>query len=818
MSFSDPWGLLLAGLAPVICWRLRASASRPLKLWLCLLLGLIALAAAGPRAGSQSDRRRIFLLIDRSASYRGGAERSLAGLPERLSARDQIWLVPFGGGPALAAGPIAPEQLPAALARISEVGIDAQATSVGQALRFLATLEPRPGDVLLLSDGIDSQRGQVWQAPSGKRVFVLAPKPQPDMRLVAVRTPPALLPGVRFGIAVDVASTSAGKAQLELKRGGKVIVRRSVVLEGPGQLTLLLSDRVSAAGWVDYQLQLMPAAGQAEQTLANNRYTLRRLVGRKPGVLWLCASGQPSELLGALADRLQLQFARPDSLHPRQLADVTAVVLDDLAARRMTDAVEARLVQFIQAGGGCLFLGGQRSLADGGWIERPLERELPVWLRPRSRPRPPAAVAVLIDCSGSMAGRKLQMAAVALGDLIETLEDGTELTVWSFAYSHQLLLPRVKLGKARQPLMAQIQRRLLAGRGTRFEPVLSAAHKELAASKLANRILIMITDGQTQEQRLAVGDLRKSGVALQVLLTGDRESAALSDLIDQADGKTLRVTQLKNLPLFLLAQYRSKRWEMLVPGPVPVRAVSSRLGRLAQVKFPPLAGSCRTSLKPGATALLLAGKKPGHPVYASWMRAGGRVAYLALDLEGPWGISYRAWPERGNLLGHALLWTAGGERLRPVSLRAEFTDGLVELVAVVRGNVPRPRLQVIARAGEQTQSTRLVAVAPGVYRARLALTPGLIWRLRLQEIGRSRTLDSRQIGVPYGPELARLAPRPGPLAQLARASGGGWLTSIARYQPSPAARRPGRDLSDICWLLAGLLLLLGVGFPRWVGR
>src|SRR6185295_10352491 len=87
------------------------------------------------------------------------------------------------------------------------------------------------------------------------------------------------------------------------------------------------------------------------------------------------------------------------------LAPFAGVVLDDVSAERLTSAAAEALAAYVEdAGGGLLMLGSARSLALSGYPTTPLERIIPVDLRPRAGQRATSVDLVLVfDKSGSMA-------------------------------------------------------------------------------------------------------------------------------------------------------------------------------------------------------------------------------------------------------------------------------------------------------------------------------------------------------------------------------------------------------------------------------
>ncbi|MCB9545865.1 MAG: YARHG domain-containing protein [Myxococcales bacterium] len=111
--------------------------------------------------------------------------------------------------------------------------------------------------------------------------------------------------------------------------------------------------------------------------------------------------------------------------------------------------------------------------------------------------RPPLALALVVDTSGSMEGEKIEHARFAARTLIEALGPADEVALVAFASDVQVVRPRVALGQADVPALLATVDALSATSSTALHGGLVAGLKELeGAPPAAVRRLLLISDGQ----------------------------------------------------------------------------------------------------------------------------------------------------------------------------------------------------------------------------------------------------------------------------------------------------------------------------------
>mgnify|MGYP000659148326 CR=1 FL=1 len=130
-----------------------------------------------------------------------------------------------------------------------------------------------------------------------------------------------------------------------------------------------------------------------------------------------------------------------------QLSGYDGVILSDVPAHQLGDPLMNALRDYVdKLGGGLVMLGGPGSFGVGGYYRTPIEEVLPVRLKaPDEEEKQSAAVAIVLDRSGSMAGEKLEMAKSAAIATAEVLGHNDSLGVWAFDSEAHVVAPMTRL-------------------------------------------------------------------------------------------------------------------------------------------------------------------------------------------------------------------------------------------------------------------------------------------------------------------------------------------------------------------------------------
>lgn len=190
------------------------------------------------------------------------------------------------------------------------------------------------------------------------------------------------------------------------------------------------------------------------------------------------------------------------------------------------------LSDFVMAGGGESYLGVWVDVPEGG-----------------SRVRPPVALSVIVDTSGSMAGPKMDDAKVATRRLVEQLHDGDIVALGSFDdVARERVSPRVLDGIERNRFFSAIAELRPEGSTNLFDGLrLGEMHVGRSPLTHAVRRVVVISDGQanvgpsTPEALGRVAQLGADQSGTQVTAIGvglDYDERTLNALAMQSSGRT----------------------------------------------------------------------------------------------------------------------------------------------------------------------------------------------------------------------------------------------------------------------------------------
>ncbi|MCB9508479.1 MAG: VWA domain-containing protein [Sandaracinus sp.] len=191
----------------------------------------------------------------------------------------------------------------------------------------------------------------------------------------------------------------------------------------------------------------------------------------------------------------------------------------------------------------------------GVWIDAPDQGAVEVVTRP------PMAVSLVVDTSGSMSGPKIENARLAASSLIESLADGDIVSVYAFSNGVAEVAPPTTLGPmTRGDLMNRV-RYLHAGGGTNLYGGVSTALQQLARSPSSHpvRRVFLVSDGQANvgpSDPASLGQLAANGTewGAQVSAIGvglDYDERTLGALAVQSSGRLWHLEQPYQLAAIL---------------------------------------------------------------------------------------------------------------------------------------------------------------------------------------------------------------------------------------------------------------------------
>lgn len=770
LTLSTPEALYALALVPLLSWLARGSLSSLSRKRLVMVIALrsagfaaLTLALAGPIEETRAHRTSTVLAVDVSRSLAPEAQAHAQRYVSRLLATrgdGHVALVTFAREPEA-------QPLPgsSSLGGLPHLGAR-DASDIERALSYArALLAPEAiPQLVLLSDGRET-RGSLLRAAydlaaQGVRLHVVpAPEPaQPEVGVRALVAPAEARLGGPFSLRATLSASAPARVHLLLLREGapnQPDAARTLSLAA-GETTVTFESRATHAGALRYRLTLRPEPGdrlpendQAEATV--------RVVG-PPRVLYVEREPQAGQALSSLLRHagfeveLRAAAAAPRSLD--ELRDTDFYLLSDVPAAQLPHAKQEVIAAYVRAGGTFMMSGGERSFGPGGYARTRLAAILPVSMQGAlEREEPSLALVLLIDKSGSMAGDKLERAKEAAIATAQLLTPDQQLGVIGFDASPMRIL---RLGPAHaKAASARAIGLLSAGGGTALFPALDACYDELRGVRARAKHVIVLTDGQTDDEPLAplVRSMHADGITISTIGLGDDvQRVLLRELAESAGGRAYFTRDPASVPrLFAQEATLAARSQNVE------RSVRARRGLAGDFlkgvpieRAPPLAGFVRTRPRPPPAEVAIE-TEGGEPLLARMRVGRGWALALTTDLKPRWSASWFTWPPFSRLIAqlvraHVAPAPERGERILPI--QAEVTDDMLRASIEVLDAQERfvNRLTGVLEARhEGTLSaplrSPLHAVSPGRYEAALPIE-------RLGRIALEATLE--------GPDGARM--------------------------------------------------------------
>jgi Ca-activated chloride channel homolog len=374
-----------------------------------------------------------------------------------------------------------------------------------------------------------------------------------------------------------------------------------------------------------------------------------------------------------------------------ELAGFDAILLSDVAAHRLGTEWMTAVREFVEKlGGGLIMLGGPQSFGAGGYLKSPLEEVLPVRLRaPDDEEKQSAAVALVLDRSGSMAGEKLEMAKSAAIATAEVLARSDHLGVYAFDSEVKVVTPMTRLTTT-GGVVGQIGG-LAAGGGTNLEPTFQVAREALRRVRAKVKHMIILTDGQTAGggYETMAAACRAEGITISTVALGDGAHVGLLQAVAVAGGGQSYTSLTPEGIVRIFTQDTLMHTGRMLREEAFDARVNERhemLKGLEEWEAPPLLGYVRTVRKASAQVPLVTDQ--GDPLLAHWRFGLGKVTAFTSDAKSRWGALWvTRWPDYTRFWSQVLRETA-----RPAQ------GGRLDLTAVMEGESARIRVDLLADA------------------------------------------------------------------------------------------------------------------------
>jgi Mg-chelatase subunit ChlD len=652
-SSVDLWKFLAAAAALLLVgeWWLFGRSRRTGWQNIPLLLKVAGVAAIvialfQPHITVPGTRTGTVVLVDTSNSItRDDMARASSIASEIASHRGSNWLkiVPFAGH----VRPLEESELTNGVHLVRTSNESGDATNFESAISDSLSAVPAGyiPRLLLISDGNENQGSTARAIAELQRLHVpvdtiaLTGRPAGGLHLESVTMPPTAYAGEQIPIDVTFDSPSAASGKVEISAEGKSLGSGNVDLQA-GKNTLRLHARVKSSGAAVISGRISAnGLGEADFEQA---VTLA-----KARVLFISEDTPESDanILKAF-DEAGFEVVRDSPSVATDLSGIQLAVVNNIDLNTVPSSAKLRLAQYVRDGGGLLLIGGERQIYKEDKRLDALDDALPAKLAPPKTPEG-TCVALIIDKSSSMEGRKIELARLSAIGVVDHLQPTDSIGVLIFDNSFQWAVPM------RRAEDKSLIKRLISGivpdGGTQIAPALAEAYRKVAPSKATYKHIVLLTDGISEEGDSL--DLAKQAAEHQVTISTvglgqDVNRAYLEKVADVSGGKSYFLNEPRGLEQILLKDVQDYSGSTAVERPMTpvVDRQAEILEGLDMKSAPALQGYARFTAKPDAETILSIDPQKKDPLYVRWQYGLGRAAVFSSDAKSRWAQAWVTWP------------------------------------------------------------------------------------------------------------------------------------------------------------------------------
>lgn len=644
MTFAHPWIGLLA-IAPVV-WVIASWRSAPRRLNLLLKsasFAAIAIALSQPVMTLPQIKTGVVALIDTSGSITAddlSRADSLVAEIARHKGRNWLRVVPF----ASRTRSLRPEEAsgPHFVNTANESGTNLEAALIDSMAAIPAGHLPR---LLLISDGNDNE-GSVARAIAELRqldvpvdTIPLAGRSLSGLRLESVSLPRKAYAGEQIPIDLNIYSPREQRATVEIFADSKDLGASPIQLSA-GSNAVRVQAHVRTTGVVSL-------SGRIRGSGAGELQFDQAVELRRAKVLYV------SQDIGSTEGNLLQAFTAAEfdvnrdareldsPLEPYQL-----IVLNNVDLNSFSSAEKNRLEEYVKDGGGLLLIGGERQAYKDDKHMDALDRALPAKIAPPKTPEG-TCVALIIDKSSSMEGRKIELARLSAIGVVDHLRPTDTIGVLIFDNSFQWAVPMRRVED--KSLIERLISGITPDGGTQIAPALAEAYRKVLPSQATYKHIVLLTDGISEEGDSM--DLAKEAADHNVTISTvglgqDVNRTYLEKVAAAAGGKSYFLNEPQGLEQILLKDVQDYSGSTAVERDLrPIVEQRAEVLKDTDIESaPPLKGYVRFTSKPDAETILGIDEHRKDPLYIRWQYGLGRAAVFASDAKSRWAQDWVNWP------------------------------------------------------------------------------------------------------------------------------------------------------------------------------
>lgn len=776
MSCAHPLFLVLA-IVP-LAWMIfawRTTASRSGLVLKALSLAAIALAFAEPAIILPNQKTGLVVLVDTSQSVSGSdldRASAIASQLERTRGANWMEVIPF----AARVRALESNEISGGVHLVNTSGDAGSGTNLEAALADSLAAVPAGyiPRVLLISDGNENEGSAARAIAELQAVHVpvdtisLAGRSATGLRLESVSMPQQAYAGEEIPIDLTISSPSTLTAAVHLSAERKGLGSSSIRIE-KGLTLVRIHARVNTSGATAISGKI--SAGSAGELQFEEAIELKRAK-----VLFL--SQDPPGVDGNFLQALKhagLEVTRDMKLLNKDLPGVQLVVLNNLDLKAFSRDRKQAIEQYVRNGGGLLLIGGEHQVYKPDKQMDALDRALPAKLAPPETPQG-TTVALIIDKSSSMEGRKIELARLSAIGVVNHLRPMDMIGVLIFDNSYEWAVPM------RRAVDKGLIDRLISGitpdGGTQIAPALTEAYHKVLPSTATYKHIVLLTDGISEEGdsiELAREAANHDVTISTVGLGQDVNRSYLEKIASSSGGRSYFLNDPQGLEQILLRDVQDYSGSTAVEKPLTplVMQQAEILDGTGMEAAPPLRGYARYTAKPGAETILGIDAARKDPLYVRWQYGLGRAAVFTSDAKSRWAAGWIGWPGFDkfwiNVARDLLTRTPQTETSAQYDSANGNIDVTYRLTDALPGRAAAPRIFVIGPHGFE-QPLRLQQASARVFR-------GLVHIGRASGFFRIRPLADSPSFPEIGfyrrlPEADDYGANEALLAQISRATGG----------------------------------------------
>jgi Ca-activated chloride channel homolog len=689
-----------------------------------LTIAAIIIALAEPVVTTPETKTGVVVLLDTSASTSDkdlGREASLVSEMSNQVGRNWMRIIPF----AKRTRELKPEEAGGGWHITRTANQEGQGTDLEAAIRegIAAVPAGRIPKLVLISDGKENEGTSARAIAQAQRLhipidtFELEGRSSSGLRLLNVSMPAEAYAAEQVPIDLTLQSPVPGTAAITIQADGRELGQdRANLIKGVNQVHV--HTRINANG-------ATPISGRVTLATGASVEFERAISLKRPQILYISEDppGADSNLMEALSQG-QFDVKRDPRLLDSGLGDVQLVILNNLDLNRLSAQRKSLLESYVKNGGGLLVIGGEKQVYKNDKQLDALDRALPAKLAPPKSPEG-MCVAIIIDKSSSMEGRKIELARLSAIGVVDHLRPVDLIGILIFDNSYQWAVP------LRRAEDKSLIKRLVSGitpdGGTQIAPALTEAYRRVATAHATFKHIVLLTDGISEEGDSFELAREAEAHAVTISTVGlgqDVNRSYLERVAKLSGGQSYFLNEPQGLEQILLKDVMEYTGSTAVERPLKA-IVDEKAEILEGVGFdtaPPLKGYTRFIAKPTAETVLSIDESKKDPLYVRWQYGLGRAAVFSSDAKSRWAADWVHWA------GFDKFWINLTRDLLPhseeVEAEARFDDANGDLVVQyhlgpgILEPSEIPAIYAIGPGGFE-KPIPVARIAAGTYRGRL---------------------------------------------------------------------------------------------------